>query len=74
MQVKVDTGFHQFAPRAWRQVHNLTGDYVFDGSIENGMHPQALKIADKLRMHLATGESYGFKTAYRGYSGLAGDD
>jgi hypothetical protein len=58
----------------WRQVHNLTGDYVFDGSIENGMHPRSLDLAGKLQMHLATGEGYGPKTAYRGYSGLAGDD
>lgn len=69
-----DTGLHQFAPRAWRKVHNTTGDFVFDGSIENGNHPRALNLAGKLSMHIATGEGYGYKTAYRGYSGLAGDD
>jgi len=71
---KVDSGLHQFAPRMWRHTHNITGDHVFDGSIENGMHPKSLDLPGKLRMHLATGEAYGYKTGYRGYSGIAGDD
>ena len=73
MKVKVDTGLHKFAPRAWQKVHNLTGDYVFDGSIENGMHPRNLQLAAKLGMHIS-GSSYGYRTPYGGYAGLSGDD
>ena len=68
-----DTGLHKFAPRMWRKVHNITGDAVFDGSIENGMHPKNLNLAAKLDMHIS-GNTYGYRTMYNGYSGLAGDD
>jgi hypothetical protein len=64
--------FHQLAPKLWRDTHMLTGDYVFDASIE---HCTNRDMKAKLWQHLGEmGESYGFRTAYRGYSGYAGDD
>lgn len=62
---------HRFAPQLWRHTHNITGDHVFDASIERCKNRDA---HNKVGWHCAKGESYGYKTAYSGYSGLAGDD
>jgi hypothetical protein len=61
--------YHQCAPKAWRKTANVTGDYDFDASIQ---HANA-DGKRKLQEHVAT-SSYGYRTGYNGYSGLAGDD
>jgi hypothetical protein len=64
--------FHQLAPKLWRHTKNLTGDPVFDESIARCTNRD---MKAKLWQHLGgMGESYGPKTAYRGYSSSAGDD
>jgi hypothetical protein len=55
----------------WRKTANLTGDYVFDASIEQSQNHDMMA---KLHDHLAMDSAYGPKTAYRGYSSMAGDD
>lgn len=62
---------HMFAHPLWRSTHNITGDSVFDASIEQCTNQDA---HDKLSLHISGGVHYGPKTAYNGYNGLAGDD
>jgi hypothetical protein len=71
--VKIENrdGFHRFSPKLWRKTHNLTGDFVFDASIE---HCQNKDMRAKLVDHLAMDSAYGPKTGYKGYSSMAGDD
>jgi hypothetical protein len=71
MKIESADGFHRFSPKMWRKTHNLTGDYVFDASIERC---QNTDMRSKLMDHLAMDSAYGPKTAYKGYSGIAGDD
>lgn len=71
MRKGLHNGLHQFAPQIWRKTHDLTGDYVFDSSIEKCKNSD---MWGKLGAHLAGREAYGPKTAYSGYRGLAGDD
>jgi hypothetical protein len=62
---------HRFAPKMWRQTHNITGDAVFDASIE---HCKNKTVPGKVSIHCATDNAYGYRTSYRSYSGLSGDD
>jgi hypothetical protein len=64
-------GFHKFCPKNWRHTHNITGDYVFDASIEHCKNPD---MARKLASHVSKEYSYGGRTNYGGYSGMGGDD
>ena len=71
MKIEDPRGYHRFCPKLWRKVHDLTGDYVFDASIEQS---QNRDMQAKLHDHLAMDSAYGPKSAYRGYSSMAGDD
>lgn len=71
MKIQDTNGFHRFSPKLWRKTANLTGDYVFDASIEQSQNRDMMA---KLHDHLAMDSAYGPKTAYRGYSSMAGDD
>ena len=61
---------HEFVPRLWRRTHVISGDHEFDASIEHCSNPDAHA---KL-VRCVAGKSYGPRTNYDGYSGLAGDD
>jgi len=71
MKILDSAGFHRFAPKLWRKTHTITGDYVFDATIEQS---QNKAMHAKLPDHLAMDSAYGPKSAYRGYSSMAGDE
>jgi hypothetical protein len=61
---------HFCAPKAWRGIEMVTGDYDFDASIAK-IGSRAGR--DAIRSHLAR-EAYGPITSYRGYDHYTGDD
>lgn len=65
-------GCHDCAPKPWKVVPNVTGDYDLDATI---MHRRNRDMAARLAQHLArTAPTYGARTHYTGYSGNHGDD
>jgi hypothetical protein len=62
---------HMFSHPLWRKTHNITGDAVFDASIEQSKNKD---VAARLLTHVASGRDYGSKSAYNGYNGLSGDE
>jgi hypothetical protein len=62
---------HKCAPKEWRDTPNLTGSFELDAMV---MHTKNRDMADRLPHHVASGNSYGFRTGYSGYSGYSGDD
>lgn len=63
---------HQCCPKEWRQTHDITGSYELDASIERCGNKD---LPARLEMYLGgPTHSYGYRTGYSGYSGLAGDD
>lgn len=63
---------HQCAPRAWRGVPDLTGDYDLDATIA---HRHNKDLPHRLGLYTKRSrESYGPRTAYGGYHGYSGDD
>jgi len=67
---------HDAAPKAWRGVQNRTGDYDMDASIEHIKRSKSTQKAmlETLENHISEGNAYGYRTNYRGYGGLSGDD
>ena len=65
-------GCHQCAPKAWRRVPNLTGDYDLDATIAHrGNH----NLPARLAMYTLHKGGYGPHTAYDPYgTELGGDD
>ena len=68
-------GCHDCAPKAWKQVPNVTGDYDLDATI---LHRKNRDMPGKLNMHLAqprvVAGAYGPRSPYAGYNGRRGDD
>lgn len=65
-------GNHTCAPKGWRGVPNVTGDYDLDATI---MHRSNKDMAQRLKQHIAApAPTYGPRTSYHGYSGNHGDD
>lgn len=65
-------GCHTCAPKPWKAVPNVTGDYDMDATI---MHRKNRDMASRLSQHLArTATSYNIRSAYTGYNGNHGDD
>jgi hypothetical protein len=62
---------HECSPKMWRKTENTTGDYVFDASIQRSKNPD---MQARLHQHVISSQSYGIKSAYRGYHGYSGDD
>jgi hypothetical protein len=63
---------HDCAPKDWRDVPNLTGDYDLDATIEHRDNPS---LPSRLEMYVKRGHnSYGARTGYNGYHGYSGDD
>lgn len=63
---------HQCAPRGWRHVPDLTGDYDLDATIahrNNKDLPHRLANYTKKKVN-----AYGPRTGYNGYHGYSGDD
>lgn len=61
---------HTVAPKSWRGVPNISGDYDLDASI---MHGNNKSVPDKLSTHTIKESSYGPKR-YSGYDSYSGDD
>ena len=64
-------GCHTCAPKAWRDVPNVTGDYDMDATI---LHRNNKDLPNRLRQYSRRGRSYGPMTAYDGYHGYSGDN
>jgi hypothetical protein len=60
------------APKAWRDVPNLTGDYDLDATI---LHRNNKDLPNRLKLYTKRGKggTYGPLTAYNGYSNYHGD-
>lgn len=62
---------HQCAPRGWRGLPNLTGDYDLDATIA---HRNNKDLPHRLALYTRRAKTYGVKTGYSGYHGYGGDD
>lgn len=62
---------HMAAPKPWRDVPNLVGDYDLDATIAHRNNPS---LPDKLAMYVTRGRAYGPLTGYNGYRGYHGDN
>lgn len=62
---------HQCAPKGWRHVPNLTGDYDLDATIA---HRSNKDLPHRLAMYAKSDKAYGPRTAYSGYNRYSGDD
>ena len=56
-------GCHKCAPKDWRDVENLTGDYDLDATIE---HRGNSDMPNRLAMYTKR-DAYGQRTAYNAY-------
>lgn len=65
-----ETTCHACAPKAWRDIPNISGDYDFDATVAHRDNPS---LPDKMAMYLRKGKSFGPVTAYNGYGGYGGD-
>jgi hypothetical protein len=63
MQALGHRGTHQFAPKAWTDVANLTGDYDLDATIE---HRGNKDLPNRLSQYVKR-DAYAQRTAYNGY-------
>ena len=62
---------HQCAPKEWRNVPDITGDYDMDATI---MHRNNPAIPERLALYVRKPKgSYGALTGYSGYSNYHGD-
>ena len=65
-------GCHDCAPKGWKGVPNVTGDYDFDATI---MHSKNRDMATRLNQHLAhVNPTYTPRQGYHGYNGNHGDE
>ena len=63
---------HQWAPKEWRHVPDLTGSYELDGTIQRNPNKD---LKSRLEFYLDSSQTvYGAKSAYSGYHGYSGDD
>lgn len=73
MKQKRSDGYpcHQCAPRDWRNVPNVTGDYDLDATILNRTNGD---MRGRLELYVRPKKaSYGYLTAYNGYHNHQGD-
>jgi hypothetical protein len=73
IQKKRSDGYpcHQCAPKDWRNVPVITGDYDFDATI---LHRKNLDMIGRLELYVRPKRaSYGYKTSYDAYES-SGDD
>lgn len=72
MRGQAHNGNHECAPKPWRDVPNMTGDYDLDATI---MHRDNPALPDRLSLYVKQrGRTYGARTGYGGYHGYSGDD
>ena len=63
---------HQCAPREWRDIPRITGDYDLDATI---LHRHNKDLPHRLLLYIRKGAfPYNPRSAYNGYSGMHGDD
>jgi hypothetical protein len=67
------SGNHSCAPKAWRDVPRLTGDYDMDASI---LHGKNRDMPVRLALYSKGGNQHAYTpgSAYRGYSNYHGED
>jgi hypothetical protein len=57
-------GNHYCAPKAWRDVPDMTHDYDFDATIE---HRNNADLPDRLNMYLRRSRAYAIRSGYGNY-------
>jgi hypothetical protein len=63
---------HDCAPKDWRDIPNVSGDYDLDATL---MHRANPALPARLELYLKRGHgSYGPLTGYNGYHGYEGDN
>jgi hypothetical protein len=62
---------HTVCPKEWRHTPDITGSYELDGAIK--LNPNS-DVPKRLSMYLTSGNAYGPRGAYDGYSGYSGDE
>jgi hypothetical protein len=64
---------HECAPKDWRTVPDVSGDYDLDATI---MHRDNPNLPDRLNLYVKRGRgpAYGPLTGYNGYHGYGGDN
>jgi hypothetical protein len=71
MQSIAHRGNHAVAPKPWREVPCVTGDYDIDGTIA---HCGNSDMPARLNLYVTRrGTAYGPRTGYGGYRGYSGD-
>jgi hypothetical protein len=65
-------GCHECAPKGWRNVPNMSGDYDLDATI---LHRSNKSLPDRLALYLKhRPHAYGYRTGYDSYHAYSGDD
>ena len=65
-------GCHQCAPKDWRNVPVLTGDYDLDATV---LHRNNKDLVNRMSLYVRkSGKTYGMKTGYSGTHGYHGDE
>jgi len=63
---------HQCAPRDWRNVPIISGDYDLDATI---LHRKNKDMIGRLELYVRPKRaSYGYNSSYNAYHGQAGDE
>lgn len=62
---------HECAPKDWRDIPNMTGDYDLDATIAHRKNPA---LPNAMSMYLKRGRAYHPLTGYSGYGGYGGDN
>jgi hypothetical protein len=71
MQKIAHKGTHSCAPKPWKDVPNVTGDYDLDATI---LHRHNADLPHRLALYTKTGGgSYGPLTGYSAYHNYRGD-
>lgn len=63
-------GTHACAPKDWKEVPNVTGDYDLDATIMNRRNTD---LPHRLALYTAQGNAYGPLTGYNAYHNYRGD-
>lgn len=71
-QVSGSSRCHDCAPKPWRDVPVVSGDYDMDATIQ---HRNNQNLPARLALYAKTGDqAYGPATGYDGYHGYSGDN
>ena len=62
--------YHECAPREWRGVPDMTGNYELDAMLARATNAD---LPARLRLYMESEVAYGARTGYDGYHNYGGD-